>query len=87
MVENSLSAFKRDLTVIIDAKSTELFCSLADNTLDLFIVERFVCVVVCTCGLSQCCVLSLPYFNVHAMAVFSPPFGILFEVPSQIPLF
>lgn len=49
----------------------------------LFIVEAFVCVVVCTCGLSQICVVSLPYINVHAMAVFLPPFGILFRVPSQ----
>lgn len=86
MVENSLSAFKRDLTVPTDAKFTEPFCSLADNTLGLFIVEGFVCVIVYTCGLSQFCVVSLPYFNVHAMAVFSPPFGILFEVPSQITL-
>lgn len=84
MVENLISAFKRDFTVITDAKCTELFCSLADNTLDLFIGEGFLCVVVCTCRLSQFCVVSLPYINVHAMAVFSPSFGILFKVPSQI---
>lgn len=87
MVENSLSAFKRDLAVITDAKYTELFYSLVNNTLDLFIVERFVCVVVCMCGLSQFCVVSLPYINVHAMAVFSLPLGILFRVPSKRTLF
>lgn len=50
MVENSLSAFKRDLAVITDAKYTELFYSLVNNTLDLFIVERFVCVWLCACA-------------------------------------
>lgn len=87
MVENSVSAFKRDLTITTDAKFTEPFCSLGDNTLDLFLVEGFVCVVVCMCGLPQFCVVSLPYITIHAMAVFSPPFGILFKAPSQITLF